>query len=360
MTKLLFLTRLPFYPESSGGSECFLIYLFQQLCQMGWQIEVFCGSSLKSSHFWKSIKSTRNLKFPTVDTLLGYPCWRQPIQVTTEQQWISHLDQLLQRFKPDVVVSHDGYMDKLLSHTAQKCYPSFYLAQWLSPIESDFSAPSTLHVLANSPYLAEKIGTTINKKVPVILPFTDLKKYQVEKDDHQFITFINPIPAKGVEIALKVAQALPQERFLFVKGKWSIGGSESSKYFLKLASKLSNIDVWEHQEDMRKVYAVTNILLMPSQFFETFGRVILEAQINKIPVIASKVGGIPYTLGDGGILIDTIEDFHKYAEAIKQIRSSHTLYNKLSDAALQNTQRPEFDAKHQIQSFTDFIESHLK
>jgi glycosyltransferase involved in cell wall biosynthesis len=59
------------------------------------------------------------------------------------------------------------------------------------------------------------------------------------------------------------------------------------------------VEVWEHQQDTRQIYAVTDILLVPSQFYETFGRVILEAQVNSIPVVAANVDSIPYTLVPG-------------------------------------------------------------
>jgi len=39
------------------------------------------------------------------------------------------------------------------------------------------------------------------------------------KRKRQYITFINPIPQKGLDVAIEIARCLPQERFLFVKGK---------------------------------------------------------------------------------------------------------------------------------------------
>jgi glycosyltransferase involved in cell wall biosynthesis len=129
--------------------------------------------------------------------------------------------------------------------------------------------------------------------------------------------------------------------------------------FLEQASKLPNVEIWEHQQDMRNVYAVTDILLVPSQFNETFGRVIVEAQINSIPVVAANVAGIPYTLGKGGILVEPIDKAQAYVDAVKLLRSDESFYLKKSELALRNSQRPEFNAQYQVQKFVYFVESHI-
>src|SRR5258708_4736800 len=40
---------------------------------------------------------------------------------------------------------------------------------------------------------------------------------------------------------------------------------------------------------------------------EAFGRVLLEAMIAKVPIIATKTNGIPEVVGDAGILIDPMD-----------------------------------------------------
>jgi glycosyltransferase involved in cell wall biosynthesis len=129
---------------------------------------------------------------------------------------------------------------------------------------------------------------------------------------------------------------------------------------MKPIYKLPNVEVWNHQQDMRQIYAVTDILLVPSQFDETFGRVIVEAQVNGIPVVASKVAGIPYTLGQGGILVEPKDKPQGYVEALQRLRSDETLYRQLSALALENSQRLEFDPEQQVNNFIRFVESRIK
>ncbi|HEX7640614.1 MAG TPA: glycosyltransferase [Burkholderiaceae bacterium] len=54
---------------------------------------------------------------------------------------------------------------------------------------------------------------------------------------------------------------------------------------------------------MAAVYGATKVLLMPSFWFEAAGRILIEANANAIPVLASDGGGIPETLGGAGRLL---------------------------------------------------------
>ncbi len=363
MAKLLFITTYPFYPEASGGSEQFLRYLFKSLQQLGWQIEVICRlssrlSSLRSAYFrracWQALTHFQKLSYSVMDEDLGYPCWRQIRR--KERYWIECLDQRLREYRPDVVLSHDSPTSPFLNYAVHQGYASFHFAQWLSEID----VPNEIHIIANSPFNASATAQFTRNEIGVLLPVTQLDQYRVAKRDRQYITFINPIPEKGLDVAIEIARSLPDERFLFVKGNWGSYSASSKDAFMKPIYKLPNVQVWEHQRDMRRIYAVTDILLVPSQFNETFGRVIVEAQVNGIPVVAAKVAGIPYTLGQGGILVEPKDKPQGYVEALQRLCSDENFYRQLSTLALENSQRPEFDPQHQVKNFIRFVESRIK
>lgn len=359
MPKLLFVTTLPFYPDSSGGAQQSSIYLFKSLRQLGWQIEVICGLSFRSQYFrracWQTLIHFKPSYF-VMDEDMGYPTWRRINKFSKEHQWLEWLDQRLREYQPDVVVGHTSPECPLLNYAAHQGYPSFYFVRSLAKIEKGSVIPDQIHAIANSPVVASVIAQATRREIPVILPFLDLDSYRVIKRDRRYITFINPVPDNGVDVAIEIARRLPQEQFLFVKGKWSFYNQRDLEAFIKPVYTLPNVTVWEHQSDMRQVYANTDILLVPSQFTETFGRVIVEAQVNGIPVVAAHVGGIPYTLGQGGILVEPKNDPQAYVEALQRLRI-HKIYTQISDLAIQNSQRPEFDPQYQVKNFIRCVES---
>jgi len=365
MPKLLFVTTYPFYPEAAGGSEQSALYLLKSLQQLGWQIEVLCKlSSLRSPYFrracWQGLIRFQNLSCCVRDEDLGYPCWRQISLFRKERHWLKSIDQHLEEYQPDIVLSHNGATAPFVNYVACQGYPSFYFGRWLEEFDAGFVIPDALHPIANSPFTASHIAQFTRNEVGVVLPFIALDKYRVTKRDRQYITFINPIPEKGVDVAIEIAHRLPDERFLFVKGNWGSYSASSIEAFMKPIYKLPNVEVWNHQRDMRQVYAVTDILLVPSQFDETFGRVIVEAQVNGIPVVAANVGGIPYTLGQGGILVEPKDKPQVYVDALLQLRTDENLYRHLSALALENSQRPEFKPQQQVKNFIRFVESRTK
>lgn len=215
--------------------------------------------------------------------------------------------------------------------------------------------PPELHIIGNSPYSAAVIELVTGRPTKAILPFIEIEKYRVAGSTGSKITFINPTPQKGVDIAIEVARRLPEHQFLFVLGRWSGIKRKTIEEFAAPARALANVEIWEHQEDMRRVYAQTGILLLPSQFIETFGRVIVEAQVNGIPVVAAKIGGIPYVLGQGGMLVEPVNDPATYVRELNRLLDEPATYRKYSQQARENADRVEFDPAFQVDQFVDFI-----
>ncbi|MEI9926952.1 MAG: glycosyltransferase [Sphingomonas sp.] len=114
------------------------------------------------------------------------------------------------------------------------------------------------------------------------------------------ITFVNPHPMKGAAIAGAVARLLPHRRFQFVEG-WPYPPGYD-------ASGLPNVTVVPYARDLRAVWRNSDLLIAPSLCHEGFGRVVVEAQLNSIPVIAHRIGGLPEAAGrDAAILLDPPE-----------------------------------------------------
>lgn len=125
-------------------------------------------------------------------------------------------------------------------------------------------------------------------------------------EDEVLVGFVGALaPEKG---AFRLAEAFNQAIALRprLRGLWV--GQEAAHPRLQAA--LSPQTRGHHllrgwTGDLRPLYAAMDGLAMPSEWLEPFGRVSIEAQACGVPVLGSRIGGIPETLQEGrtGFLI---------------------------------------------------------
>jgi glycosyltransferase involved in cell wall biosynthesis len=84
--------------------------------------------------------------------------------------------------------------------------------------------------------------------------------------------------------------------------------------------------------DMESYYAAMDFLIAPSIEAETFGRMVVEAQSQGIPVIASTAGGLPEAVLDGktGILIPC-NDVVALATAVRHLAVHATMRTQFGE-----------------------------
>lgn len=179
------------------------------------------------------------------------------------------------------------------------------------------------HIVANSNSTLQYAIEKYERKDTILVPsFVNQDDYKVKNNSKEFITMVNPIKSKGGLILKKIAQSLPNEKFLVVKGwshlkkegKWNEelikelsdghGLSEAEEYFEEVSFEDNmNVKVIDSVGDMRKVYSKTKILLIPSISKEGGPRVATEAMINGIPIIASSNANLEELLKECGTII---------------------------------------------------------
>lgn len=139
----------------------------------------------------------------------------------------------------------------------------------------------------------------------VLPPFFDKAAVIAPERTPEYITLLNPLPAKGLMLAGALAAECARlgrpYKFLFVEGR---GTRETMRAVCPEVLALPNIGVADNTSDVKLVYARSSIILFPSLWFETAGKVILEANANGIPVLATNIGGIPEMLDGAGYLFD--------------------------------------------------------
>ena len=98
-----------------------------------------------------------------------------------------------------------------------------------------------------------------------------------------------------------------------------------------------NIQYFPPQTDMTTIWKKTKILLVPSIVPEAFGRVIVEAHMYGIPVIAHNIGGIPEAMNGASILKQEL-NIQDWISSIKKF-SDILYYEKSREEALLAAQK---------------------
>ena len=192
-------------------------------------------------------------------------------------------------------------------------------------------------IIANSKFMAKTLRKFGISSTPIqtVYPFITLSSYRVRDKDvpGKCITYMNPSHLKGIEIFRKIVKKLPRKKFIVV-----------GKGIEKLKNISNNVTCFGWCDDVRDIYKNTSIILFPSIWDEPFGRVPIEAGINGIPTIASNRGGLPESVGKGGILIDNPYDINAWLSAIQKIESNRSTFsNKAIYHAKNFTFKKNFD-----------------
>jgi len=169
-------------------------------------------------------------------------------------------------------------------------------------------------VITNSSFMAARIRELWAVEADVVYPVPDREAVDAGGAGGPFVTFFNPLPHKGLAVAHNlVTRRFPDRPFLFVEG---FIDPESHGIAL---SRSGNLVHARRSPNVAAIYRMTRTLIVPSQWEEPFGRVALEAMYNRVPVVASRTGGLLESVGDGGVLIDDFGNVQRWVEAIERL-----------------------------------------
>jgi len=178
------------------------------------------------------------------------------------------------------------------------------------------------------------------------------KKVNKEKLTISYIGTL--LPWKGAGIAFDICKEIEKERkdvrFVFV------GSGYMEKELKRKASKrftfLKNIS----NQELAKQYNLADVILYPTKY-ESFGRVLAEAMSCGTPIVSTKVGAVPETVGPGGMLVDYGE-WNKMRDYVLQILDDNELRKKLGKRAFKHSRqyRDDIVAKKIFDVYKNILE----
>lgn len=141
-----------------------------------------------------------------------------------------------------------------------------------------------------------------------------------------------------------------------------IGDGPDKAMLAELASSLGVLDkiiFTGYQSNTRPFYSIMDVFVLPS-VREAFGLVLVESMFAKVPVVASRVGGIPYIVKDGvtGLLFEP-KDIEGLANHLRYILESPLEAAKMGEHGYEVAVK-NFSAERYVQDIDNLYQSLLK
>lgn len=268
---------------------------------------------------------------------------------------ISAQQRVMCDFDPDVVVvtaTHPGLANAALTNSLHKPTVLYVRDKASAPVALN---PHVDLVLANSEYMAgvvRALGVDATF-LPSLFPSERYRLSPVREK----VLFVNPIPKKGVTIALALARLRPDIPFVF-NLSWRIQ-PKALRRLRRCARILGNVEIRKATDDPAVLFRDCRVLLVPSQGAEAWARVVSEAQISAIPSISSRVGGLPESVGPGGILVDPADSEDAWFAALSQVWDDPAKYDRLCRQALIHSQRRQLSPEAVTSSFERLLHASI-
>jgi glycosyltransferase involved in cell wall biosynthesis len=331
-----------------GGSEISTHHLVSALVARGHQPAVGTRLSRRSSSGLTDAAAARIVGRSRIhqDERLGYPTYRA-VRPLDAVRWS------LQAFSPDLIVTTCG--DPAFAADILDACSRFPAVLYIRDAGSAIAATARHAdiVVANSEYVADAIRQlgVAASYLPSLFPRSD---YEVSTTRER-VLFVNPNVRKGVDLALHLAERRPDIPFAFSLS-WRLGRSNMRRLRSRVRH-LGNVEVREATSSPQRLFRDCRLVIVPTQVPEAWCRVVSEAQINGIPSVASRLGGLPESVGPGGILIDPPDSEQAWLDALSTVWDDDARYAELSRLARQYSLRAELAVGSIVRRFEGLAES---
>ncbi len=209
-------------------------------------------------------------------------------------------------------------------------------------------APADLH-LANAEAHSEQVRA-LGFDCVTVPSVVELGRCLVESTRER-VLLVNPIQLYGVEIALGLARARPDVQFAFAES-WRLSDTERAELVARLRD-LPNVELRARVDDPSRLYRDARVLLVPYPQ-NNRPRVVLEAQVNGIPVLARDIPALREAVGAGGVLVASDAPIEEWAQALDAMLEPER-YRELERRAREHSTRADVDPEKIVTRFVDAV-----
>lgn len=321
--------------DPSSGAAISARELLHLLATAGWYTQVFCGPMLDfgrpespvqilvDEHIEAAVQHHRPGDTPAYSTASfqdGPIC--SSLFLPHEEQripsrpvgaaFLARLDAVVRTARPDFLLTYGGYWlaSPILALARRYDVKTvFWLRNFAYKDRAMFDGVDL--TIVPSVCSQQYYRTVLNVDSTVIPSPINWRRVTCKRDpDRRFVTFVNPQPHKGVFVFARIAAELGRRRpdipLLIVEGRAGIDRVARTGVDL---NHLTNVHVMANTPDPRDFYRITHVMLMPSLWRESFGRVAAEAMTGGIPVLGTDRGALPELLDGAGLMLPVPDQY---------------------------------------------------
>ena len=315
MPKILWMSPYSLHDISSGASiNC--KYLLEALAQQGyevWALSSFIFDMPNGAQLFTEAKDKLTLSqkpiFELDDNGIHYIYQRcrstfEGDQSAAEQEvYYTLLREVLDRFAPDFCMAFGTSMLTMTCFAEAQRRGITTIYPVLNGNHHSFAFPHVDLLLTDSQASAELYFRRDRIRAVPIGAFFAPERVIAKKRHPKYVTMINPSFEKGLALLARLTlvcqERLPEVRFLVVNSRGNF--AENVQYLHAKGQRdlhplspqdFTNVDMTPGTTNMKPIYGATKVLLAPSFWFESWGRVVSEAVFNGISVLASTSGGL--------------------------------------------------------------------
>jgi glycosyltransferase involved in cell wall biosynthesis len=178
-----------------------------------------------------------------------------------------------------------------------------------------------------------------------------------EQTTREVALFVNPLPSRGLAVAVALARERPDVHFAF-QLSWPLRRRDHRALRSWIRDQ-PNIELRTPEQQCGRVYRDARVLVLPYQVDQR-PRVVLEAQWNGIPVVATDLSAHREAVGSGGLFVAADAPPTEWATAFGALWDDKSHYERVCVSARAYARRDDQDPARIAARFESLMERVLR